>query len=243
MLVHEMERASPGMGELNEPKVVPAPLSKRRGRTRRWLALFLTGLGLLLLLYVSGQYWLMYSGQKKLALEWSQQNARPPHMLSNDGDALVRLTIAKIKLDAVIVEGTSRQSLKLGPGHMQHSAFLGSSGNSIVVAHRDTFFRHLDELREGDEVDLRRRGEVYRFEVTGRRVVEPTDLSVLRQAPSAQLTLITCYPTHYIGPAPKRLVVVARWIATQKTSGESESEIPDKTIPIPLLAGRFGRGE
>jgi len=238
-----MERVSPGMGELNEPKIVPAPLSKRRGRMRQWLALLLTGFGLLLLLYVSGQYWLMYSGQKKLALERSWQNARPAHRLSNDADALVRLTIARIKLDAVIVEGTSRQSLKLGPGHMQRSALLGSSGNAVVVAHRDTFFRHLDELREGDEVDLRRQGEVYRFEVTGRRVVEPTDLSVLRQSPSAQLTLITCYPTHYVGPSPKRLVVVARLIATLKPAGESESEILDETIPLPLLTGRLRRGE
>src|ERR1700685_344532 len=221
--MHAMEGAFPGVGELGESKVLLAHSSKRRDRMRQWFALFLAGCGLLLLLYVSCQYWLMYSGQKKLALEWQQENAWRASMLSSDGSdggALVRLTIAKIKLDAVIVEGTSHKSLKLGPGHMQRSALLGSSGNMVVVAHRDTFFRHLDELREGDEVDLRRRGEVYRFEVTGRRVVEPTDLSALRQSSSAQLTLITCYPTHYVGPAPKRLVVVARWIATQKTARE-----------------------
>lgn len=187
---------------------------------RQRLALFLTSAGLLLLLYVSFQYWQMYAGQKKLALEWQQQSARPQNILASDSDTLVRLTIAKINLDAVVVEGTSRKSLKLGPGHMQNSALPGSSGNSVIVAHRDTFFRHLDEVREGDEIELRRRGEVDRFEVTERRVVEPTDLSALRQSRSAQLTLITCYPTHYVGPAPKRLVVVARWKATLKTAGE-----------------------
>jgi LPXTG-site transpeptidase (sortase) family protein len=241
--MHAMEGAFPRVGELSESKVVLAHSSKRQDRMRQWFAFFLAGCGLLLLLYVSCQYWLMYSGQKKLALEWHQENAWPASMLSSDGDALVRLTITKIKLDAVIVEGTSHKSLKLGPGHMRRSALLGSSGNVVVVAHRDTFFRHLDELREGDEVDLRRRGEVYRFEVTGRRVVEPTDLSALRQSSSAQLTLITCYPTHYVGPAPKRLVVVARWIATQKTAGEQILKFPDQTIPIPLLTGRLNRGE
>jgi LPXTG-site transpeptidase (sortase) family protein len=219
-MVHEMERAIPGVGELNESKVVLAPLSKYRGRMRQQLALFLIGLGLLLLLYVSYQYGQMYAAQRKLAIEWKQQNARPANIVGGNGDTLVRLTIAKIKLDAVIVEGTSRKSLKLGPGRMQDSALPGYSGNSVIVAHRDTFFRHLDELREGDEIYLRRQGEVYRFEVTGRHVVEPTDLSALRQSPSAQLTLITCYPTHYIGPAPKRLVVVARLIAPPKTAGE-----------------------
>jgi LPXTG-site transpeptidase (sortase) family protein len=215
-----MKTASPEVGELNELKVALAPRSKDRGRMQQRLALFLTSLGLLLLLYVSGQYWGIYSGQKKLAVAWHQQNARPANLSISESGNLVRLTIAKIKLDAVIVEGTSRKWLKLGPGHMRDSAVLGSSGNAVVVAHRDTFFRHLDELREGDEVDLRRPGEVYRFEVTRRRVVEPTDLSALRHSPSAQLTLITCYPTHYLGPAPKRLVVVARWIATVKTTDD-----------------------
>jgi sortase A len=215
-----METAFPEMGELNESKVVLAPLSKDRSRVRQKFAPFLSGIGLLLLLYVFCQYWQMYAAQRELALEWQQQNARPTNIVDSDHDALVRLTIAKIGLDAVIVEGTSRKSLKLGPGHMESSAVPGYSGNSVIVAHRDTFFRHLDELRAGDEIYLRRRGEVYRFDVTGRRVVELADLSALRKSASAQLTLITCYPMHYVGPAPQRSVVVARLMATLKTAGE-----------------------
>jgi hypothetical protein len=103
-MVHEMERAFPGAGELNESKVVLAPLSSNQGCMRRQLALFLTGVGLLLLVYVSFQYWQMYAAQRKLALEWQQQDARPATIAGSDGDALVRLTIAKINLDAVIVE-------------------------------------------------------------------------------------------------------------------------------------------
>jgi LPXTG-site transpeptidase (sortase) family protein len=208
-----MSNAPTELDESNESQVVLEALPKHRAPLRRRLALFLTGVGLLLLLYVSIQYGQMYASQKKLALEWSQQNAQSETAPRNESDALTRLTIAKIKLDAVIVEGTSRNLLKLGPGHMEHSVLPGYSGNSVVVAHRDTFFRHLDELQKGDEIYLRRQGEVYRFEVTGRRIVEPTDLSPLHESTSAQLTLITCYPTHYVGPAPKRLVVVARLTA------------------------------
>jgi len=215
-----MEKAFPAVGELKESKVARVPLSKHRGRVWQRLALFLSGLGLLLLIYVSCQYWQMYAAQRKLTLEWQRQNTKPENVVVNNSDALVRLTIAKINLNAVIVEGTSRKSLKLGPGHMNGSAVPGYSGNSVIVAHRDTFFRHLDELQEGDEIDLRRQGELYRFEVTRRRVVEPTDLSALRQSPTTQLTLITCFPPHYVGSAPKRLVVVARLIATPKTARE-----------------------
>jgi sortase A len=106
------------------------------------------------------------------------------------------------------------------PGFIK-PGFIKPAPNDNGVSGRSehTFFRQLDELREGDEVDLRRQGELYGFEVTGRRVVEPTDLSALQNSGSAQLTLITCYPTHYLGP-PKRLVVVARWIATLRTTDD-----------------------
>ena len=185
---------------------------------RRRLAFVLTVGGVVLLLYVSGQYWQTYAAQTRLAQEWQRQSARPANISTSDNDLLVRLTIAKIDLDAVVVEGTSHQLLKLGPGHLEGSAVPGKSGNSVIVAHRDTFFRHLDELKEGDEIDLRRQSEVYRFEVVGRRIVAPTEVSVLQPSLSTQLTLITCYPTHYVGPAPNRLVVVARLMLPSETS-------------------------
>ena len=218
-----MENTFPGLGEPHKSQVALGAWSKHRAHLRRRFASFLTSVGILLLLYVFIQYAQMYVVQRALASEWRQQNARPANALNDAGNAsgaLTRLTIARIKLDAVIVEGTSQKSLKLGPGHMQNSAFPGSSGNVVIVAHRDTFFRHLDELKLGDEIDLRRRGEMFRFAVTRRHVVEPTDLSALQKSPAAQLTLITCYPNHYVGPAPRRLVVVARRIATLKTAGE-----------------------
>jgi sortase A len=41
------------------------------------------------------------------------------------------------------------------------------------------------------------------------KIVEPTAVEVLAPTPSATLTLITCYPFHYVGPAPRRFVVRA----------------------------------
>jgi sortase A len=41
------------------------------------------------------------------------------------------------------------------------------------------------------------------------RVAEPTDLTPLAQDGGAMLTLITCYPFHWVGPAPKRFIVQA----------------------------------
>jgi hypothetical protein len=121
-----MERTIPGAGELNESKVSVAALSKDRGRIRQRLALFLSGIGLLLLLYVSRQYWQIFAGQEKLALEWQQQNVRPASLLGSDGDALVRLTIARISLGcrargrhfAQVTQAWSRPHAELGPSRI-----------------------------------------------------------------------------------------------------------------------------
>jgi sortase A len=51
------------------------------------------------------------------------------------------------------------------------------------------------------------------FAMTGYKIVKPTDVSVLKQTEDPTLTLITCYPTYYIGPAPERLVVFSKLVS------------------------------
>ncbi len=195
----------------------------------------LVAVGILLLLYVGVQYGSMYAEQRKLAQEWERQNqlsttpvAATPVSERSEHDSLTRLSIPKINLDAIVVEGTSRHSLLLGPGHMETSALPGEVGNAVITGHRDTFFRHIYELNKGDEILVQRDGKMYRYEVTGKRVVQPSDISVTHTSSDARLTLITCYPTYYIGPAPERLVVFSKLVpdgsgATAPFSGTSAS--------------------
>lgn len=175
-------------------------------------------LGILLLIYVAAQYGSMYAEQRRLAREWDQQNqltsstSEKTPAEHSEHDTLTRLSIPKINLDAIVVEGTSRHALLLGPGHMESSVLPGEVGNAVISAHRDTFFRHIYELNKGDEILVRRDGKVYRYEVIGKRVVQPSDVEVTRNSSDARLTLITCYPTYYIGPAPERLVVFSKLV-------------------------------
>jgi len=166
----------------------------------------LFAIGGLLCTYVAGNYVWMYAEQGKLMREWKAQNASLP---SQDAP-LTRLSIPRIHLRAVVLEGTSRRSLLLGPAHLTGSADPGAIGNSVIAGHRDTFFRHVHSLRYGDDIYVQKSRKLFHYVVTSRRVVPPTDTSVLRSSDSGELTLITCYPTHAIGPAPQRLVVVAR---------------------------------
>ena len=113
-------------------------------------------------------------------------------------------------MDAIVVEGASRKQLSIGPGHMIDTAMPGEPGNAVITGHRDTFFRNIYELKRGDEIIVRRSGQVFKYQVTGKKIVEPEDISVLKPTVEPQLTLITCYPTYYIGPAPKRLVIFSK---------------------------------
>jgi LPXTG-site transpeptidase (sortase) family protein len=191
---------------------LPANKSTDRSRAaRQYFGSLLISLGALLSTYVVGTYGWMYQQQITLLHQWQSANSSSDaHVSLTEGTPLTRIQIPRIKLDAVITEGVSQHALRLGPGHLQYSAIPGEIGNSVIAAHRDSFFRHIYELKAGDDIYVERLGKQFHYVVTGKRVVQPSDVSVLDNSSEARLTLITCYPIHYIGPAPERLVVVAK---------------------------------
>lgn len=163
------------------------------------------------------QYAYMYIQQQELRREWmraaaSQKAANPFAQQPEPGTVpgLTRIIIPKLQVDDVVVKGTKYRDLLVGPGLLEGTPLPGEPGNSVVAGHRDTFFRHVGELSKGDEILVRRDGHEYRFHVTRKQIVLPSDTSVLDNTPDPELTLVTCYPTYWIGPAPKRLIIQAR---------------------------------
>jgi len=168
---------------------------------RRVAGYALIAVGTVLCTYVASAYLWMYAQQKIMLRQWSEHAATAP---------LTKISIPKIQLEDVVLEGASSHSLLLGPAHLIDTAEPGSSGNMVIAGHRDTFFRHVHSLRYGDDIYILRGGTRFHYVVRSRRIVEPTNLSVLKQTKDGELTLITCWPTHAIGPAPQRLIVVAK---------------------------------
>lgn len=178
---------------------------------RFWPSLLMVA-GVALLIYVASQYATMFAAQRRLTQQWQQQNLQLNTQPAGLVTTLTRLAIPSIKLDAVVVEGVNRMDLLMGPGHLPNTPEPGQTGNSVISAHRDTFFRHIHELKPGDYILVQRAGRQFRYQVTGKKVIEPDDLAVIQPTPDAQLTLLTCYPTYYIGPAPQRLVVFSKLV-------------------------------
>jgi sortase A len=193
---------------------------------RRYLPVTLMLIGGLLLVYVGWVYTDMSLTQRSLAREFEEQQkqaAAQPSAVAVADDGLTRISIPKIDVEAIVLDGTSHKQLAKGPGRILDTAIPGANGNSVITAHRDTYFRKIGDLQTGDPVIVQRNGREYRFEVTGRKVVEPTDLSVLRQTQTPQLTLITCYPTYYIGPAPERLVVFSKLVEERPLTAPAQA--------------------
>lgn len=178
---------------------------------RSWPTLLILA-GVALLIYVGSQYATMYAAQRRLTQQWQQQNLQLPTQPAGLVTTLTRLTIPTINLDAVVVEGVNRGDLLMGPGHLPDTPEPGQAGNAVISAHRDTFFRHIHELKKGDYILVQRAGRQFRYEVTGKKILQPDDVWVTKATPDSQLTLLTCYPTYYIGPAPERLAIFSKLV-------------------------------
>ncbi len=109
----------------------------------------------------------------------------------------------------MIAEGVDHKTLRRAAGRIPGTARLDIDGNVGIAAHRDTFFRPLRKVEKGDGLEMETRSGRYRYRVDWTAVVEPTAVQFLEASPTPELTLVTCYPFYYVGPAPKRFIVRA----------------------------------
>ncbi len=136
-----------------------------------------------------------------------------PAAASREDETTGRLEIDRIGLRAMVLRGTDETTLRVAVGHVEGTPWPGEPGNAALAGHRDTFFRPLKDVRLGDEITFTSRSGVSRYRVAETRIVGPRDVDVLDQRHGPMLTLVTCYPFSYVGPAPSRLVVHARPVA------------------------------
>ncbi|HLH16084.1 MAG TPA: class D sortase [Bryobacteraceae bacterium] len=126
-----------------------------------------------------------------------------------EGTVEGRLEIPRLGLRVMVIEGANDDDLSRAAGHIPGTALPGEPGNVGIAAHRDTFFRPLRGIRLNDEIALETPQGVSRYRVVSTRIVRPADTQVLNPDGHDTLTLVTCYPFHYIGHAPKRFIVRA----------------------------------
>ena len=130
-------------------------------RALMWSGRVLTALGLLALGFLVYEFLLsnlsMQQAQLGLvtAFKASVQSTRlgAPDVVPAEGEPIAMLKVPRLGIDMVVVEGSSAEDLKAGPGHLRVSPLPGEFGNAVIVGRRTTYggvFRNLDRLRPGD---------------------------------------------------------------------------------------------
>lgn len=153
------------------------------------------------------------------------------------GDAIAELSIPRVHLSAVVLHGSDPQTLRRGPGHLERTPLPGQPGNAVIAGHRDTFFRPLRDVLQGDDVFVTTPRQRLHYRVTSLRVVNPRDLSVLEPTEQATLTLITCYPFWVFGDAPDRFVVRATRVVTAADPSAATETAPPPELVAALPVG------
>jgi sortase A len=137
------------------------------------------------------------------------------HATMAPGTSLGRIQISRVGVSVIIVEGTDEKALQRAVGHISGTALPGEPGNVGLAGHRDTFFRALRNIRLNDEVTLTTLAGSYYYRVDSMEVVTPAERDVLTDTAAPVLTLVTCYPFYFIGPAPNRFIVRAHLVSAK----------------------------
>ncbi|HLS89061.1 MAG TPA: class E sortase [Sphingobacteriaceae bacterium] len=143
---------------------------------------------------------------------WAELNQPDPAIMKDFPGAMIR--IPKIKVRAIVLYGTSLRTLAQGPGFYEVGALPGNPGNVAIAGHRTTYgawFRHVDQLEQGDLIELTFQGAEYRYAVERVWVIAANDWSVVAPTEKPVLTLTACHPP---GSAAYRIAVRANLIQT-----------------------------
>jgi len=140
------------------------------------------------------------------------ENQRTKSYQTNKGkpvELLAVLRIPALHLEVPVLEGTDKVTLNRGVGRIAGTSLPGQGGNIGIAGHRDGFFRTLKDIRTGDAIELVTTSGKDIFVVDQIRITNRGDVSVLRPRAKRSLTLVTCYPFYFVGPAPSRYIVEA----------------------------------
>ncbi|MBS4177490.1 class D sortase [Bacillus sp. FJAT-49731] len=125
------------------------------------------------------------------------------------GEEIGTLFIPKLDATLPIIHGTDEDELEKGVGHFAGSVLPGEKDNSVLSGHRDTVFRKLGDVGEGELLIVSTSAGEFTYKVRKVQIVDADDRTVIVPKPRATLTVTTCYPFYFIGDAPQRYILVA----------------------------------
>jgi sortase A len=190
---------------------------RRADRALRLVAILCLVAGVALLTSFAYQTLAGIREQKRVTDGWQAQLAQhtpPPVPVALPAPDLMKpvdgvdfaIRVPKLGYYSAVKEGVDLSVLRSSPGHYPETPWPGQAGMIGVAAH-NVYWIDFPELAKGDEIELETRYGHFKYRVTGSRIVEPDDRTVLVQGPGRHLTLTTCWPTWAGAWATRRFIV------------------------------------
>jgi sortase A len=149
-------------------------------------------------------------------MEDVRREARRFRLESHEGDAIAKLKIPRIHVNAVVVNGTGVADLRRGPGRHLESYMPGERELVYIAGHRTTYgawFGKINEMQTGDLITLELPYATVVYRVNLHRIVDDNDVSVLKTHHHEQLVLQACHPRFF---ASERYLVYATPISVKR---------------------------
>ena len=163
------------------------------------------------------------------------------------GDPVALLTIPRLGLEQVVIEGTASGDLLVGPGHRRDTPLPGQEGISVVYGRAATYggpFARLTELRPGDEITVvgaqgRKKFRVLDVRRAGQPLPAPpadgrARLTLVTGEGEGRLSAITPEATVYVDAEAKKGFPAPT--GRPATIPETESAMSGDPGAVPLLA-------
>ncbi|MCR6516439.1 MAG: class D sortase [Clostridium sp.] len=133
---------------------------------------------------------------------------KKPKTIKVDGKEIYgKIIVEKTGEEIPLLIGATEENLKDGANIYDNGILPGENGTVIILGHRETTFGFLENIKENDKIEIETLGRTYTYKVNKTFITKPDDKKILENKKGKNLTLVTCYPFKYVGPAPERFIV------------------------------------
>lgn len=183
-------------------------------------------LGLVVLIYPKGSEKYYDYQQQKVMENWQEDlmKIESTDDINNDQEEISKkdkelylqdhmegiLNIDKIGLEMPILNGASKNNLKVAVSSIKGTGKPGEIGNYSIAGHRNrsfgSHFNRLDEIEKGDSIKVKTEKDNYNYIVSEKLLVKPEEVQVLKgNDTDREITLVTCHPM--VNNPPYRLII------------------------------------
>ena len=153
----------------------------------------------------------------------TQSEAQLQQTLPQPGDAYGTLRISGTSVDCTLYYGDADEQLNAGAGTYMPTCLPGQGGTILIAGHTATYFRDLESVQEGADIEISTNYGEFHYTVTGMKTALASDTSAYDlTATPENVILYTCYPFGQTEPTEWRYFVYGSLVQQQEAAANEQ---------------------